>query len=137
VLPQQTKITHLRAQVESTATCIRTLRSGDSADLFVMGNVEIVANARAARGCTSASAYKFEVLLSWDIEAPPPSSSSKVSSVIGAEQQTSLDNLNLEVREKQIEISNGLVLHEVALVPCAAISSIITLAFFMSNWEMP
>ena len=136
MLPQQTKITHLRAQVESTATCIRTLRSGDSADLFVMGNVEIVANARAARGCTSASAYKFEVLLSWDIEAPKPSSS-KVSSAIGAEQHASLDNLNLEVREKQIEVSNGLVLHEVALVPCAAFSSIVTLAFFMSNWEMP
>jgi hypothetical protein len=106
-------------QVESTASCIRCLRSGDASDLVVMGNVEIVAAVRAARGCTAASSYKFEVLLSWDMDSADLSSSANVSSVTGAEQQMSCDGVDSKVAVKQVEVSNGFMLHEVlALLAC-------------------
>ncbi len=79
-----------------------------------MGNVEIVAAVRAARGCAAASSYKMQVLLSWDIESQEPPSSANESSATGAEQRLSFNDRDLEARGKQIEISNGLILHEVA-----------------------
>ena len=78
-----------------------------------MGNVEIVAAVRAARGCAVASSYKMQVLLSWDIESQEPPSSANVSSATGAEQRLSCSDRDSEARGKQIEISNGLLLHEV------------------------
>ncbi len=65
----------------------------------------------------AASSYKFEVLLSWDMDAADPSSCTNVSGT-GSEQQMSRDGVentfvDSKAAVKQVEVSNGLMLHEV------------------------
>lgn len=108
---------------------MRRLGSGDSTDLFVMARVETVDNARAARGCSAASAYKMDVLLSWDM-APPDS----LAAANGGKRQQS-DEHDAEIRGKQIEISNGLLLHEVYLTHAfAVLVQMLTRSLHMSSW---
>jgi hypothetical protein len=100
-------------QVETTATCIRNLGSGDSGDVFAMGHVQIISNVRGARGHTAASAYKFDVLLSWDINFHNPASSANMAMACSADKNLTSDVNHSAVRGKQVEVSNGLLLHEV------------------------
>ncbi len=112
-------------QVETTATCVRMLGSGDSSDLFVMARVETVADVRAARGCSAASAYKIDVLMSWDMVPLEHPSASDAATAFGVKQQTSLDERHSEMRGKQIEISNGLLLHEVYSIVCTCCAVVV------------
>jgi hypothetical protein len=100
-------------QVETTATCIRNLGSGDSGDMFAMGHVQIISNVRGARGHIAASAYKFDVLLSWDINFHNSASSANVAMACSADKILTSDVNHSAVRGKQVEVSNGLLLHEV------------------------
>ena len=81
-----------------------------------MARVETVADARGARGCSAASAYKMDVLLSWDMDCPEISSVSDAAAVCTAKLQAPLDERQAEASGKQIEISNGLLLHEVCAI---------------------
>ena len=74
-----------------------------------MGRVETAGAARAARGCIANSAYKMDVLMSWDIDAQDPSRSKTAH---GAARESSSSDCRGGLGQ-QIEISNGLLLHEV------------------------
>jgi hypothetical protein len=77
-----------------------------------MSHVQIISNAQA-RGHAAASAYKFDVLLSWDITFPHSASSSNVAAACNAGENLTSDVNHSAGRGKQVEVSNGLLLHEV------------------------
>ena len=84
--------------------------SGASSDLFVMGHIEAVSVGRGGRGSVASSAYKMHVLMSWDIDVQDPARSKTAA---GAERQAVSSDGRGEGCGRQIEVSNGLLLHEV------------------------